>query len=144
MGGGYGWGLTPAMSRYLFEEPGERRNRPRTVKRAKNLRKEMTEAEKLLWSKIRRDQIDGLPFRKQVPIGDYSTDFACLPIKLVIEVDGGQHAAQKQQDDARTAYLEARGYQVIRFWNNEVLGNIEGVLQVIVATSQSLKRSSRG
>jgi very-short-patch-repair endonuclease len=111
------------MSRYLFDESGERRNRKRTVKRAKDLRRNMTEAEKLLWSKIRRDQIDGLPFRKQVPIGDYIADFGCLPIKLVIEVDGGQHDALKAQDDARTACLESQGYQVLRFWNNEVFGN---------------------
>jgi very-short-patch-repair endonuclease len=126
------------MSRYLFEEPGERRNRPRTVKRAKELRRNMTEAEKLLWSKIRRDQIDGLPFRKQVAIGDCVADFACLPIKLVIEVDGGQHDWQKAQDDARTAWLESRGYRVVRFWNNEVLGNIDGVLQVLVATVRGM------
>ena len=132
------------MSRYLFDEPGERRNRPRTVKRAKELRRNLTEAEKLLWSKIRRDQIDGLPFRKQVPIGDYIADFACLPIKLVLEVDGGQHDARKAHDDARTAVLEAQGYRVLRFWNNEVFGNIEGVLQVIVAMCRSLTQSSRG
>ena len=132
------------MSRYLFDEPGERRNRKRTVKRAKELRRNMTEAEKLLWSKIRRDQIDGLPFRKQVPVGDYIPDFACLAIKLVIEVDGGQHDARKAEDDARTAVLEAQGYQVLRFWNNEVFGNIDGVLQVIAATCRSLRQSSRG
>ena len=132
------------MSRYLFDEPGERRNRRRTVKRAKELRRNMTEAEKLLWSRIRRDQIDGLPFRKQVPVGGYIPDFACLAIKLVIEVDGGQHDARKAEDDARTAVLEARGYRVLRFWNNEVLGNIDGVLQVIVDVCRSLKQSSRG
>jgi very-short-patch-repair endonuclease len=127
------------VSRYLFEEPGERRNRRGTVKRAKELRRDMTEAEKLLWSKIRRDQIDGFPFRKQVPIRPYVADFACLAIKLVIEVDGGQHDERKAQDDARTAWLEAQGYRVLRFWNNEVLGNIDGVLQVIVATVRGLK-----
>jgi very-short-patch-repair endonuclease len=132
------------MSRYLFDEPGERRNRARTVKRAKELRRNMTDAEKLLWSRIRRDQIDGLPFRKQVPIGDYVADFACLPIRLVIEVDGGQHDAQKEYDDARTAVLEGQGYRVLRFWNNEVLGNIEGVLAVLLETCRSLKQSSRG
>jgi very-short-patch-repair endonuclease len=132
------------MSRYLFEEPGERRNRTGTVKRAKTLRREMTEAEKLLWSKIRRDQIDGLPFRKQVPIGPYVADFGCLPIRLVIEVDGGQHDERKAQDDARTAWLERQGYRVLRFWNNDVLGNTDGVLQVILATCRALMRSSRG
>jgi len=127
------------VSRYLFDEPGERRNRSGTVKRAKELRRSMTDAEKLLWSKIRRDQIDGLPFRKQVPITPYIADFACLAIKLVIEVDGGQHDVQKAQDDERTARLEARGYRVLRFWNNEVLGNIKGVLTVIVATVREMK-----
>jgi very-short-patch-repair endonuclease len=91
-----------------------------------------------------RDQIDGLPFRKQVPVGDYIPDFACLAIKLVIEVDGGQHDARKAEDDARTAVLEAQGYRVLRFWNNEVFGNIDGVLQVIVETCRSLEQSSRG
>ena len=99
----------------------------------------MTEAEKHLWSKIRRDQIDGLPFRKQVAIGDYVADFACLPIKLVIEVDGGQHDWQKAQDDTRTAWLESRGYRVVRFWNNEVLGNIDGVLEVLLATVRGMR-----
>ena len=126
------------MSRYLFEEPGERRNRPRTVKRAKELRRNMTDAEKLLWSKIRRDQIDKLPFRKQVAIGNYVADFACLPIKLVIEVGGGQHDWQKAQDDVRTAWLESRGYRVVRFWNNEVLGNINGVLEALVAVVRGM------
>jgi very-short-patch-repair endonuclease len=114
------------------------------VKRAKTLRRKMTEAEKPLWSKIRRDQIDGLPFRKQVPIGPYVADFGCLPIRLVIEVDGGQHDERKAQDDARTAWLERQGYRVLRFWNNDVLGNTDGVLQVILATCRALMRSSRG
>jgi very-short-patch-repair endonuclease len=131
------------MSRYLFDDPGERRNRKRTVMRAKQLRRDMTEAEKVLWSRIRRDQIDGLPFRKQVPIRPYIADFACLPIKLVIEVDGGQHDARKAQDDARTAWLESQGYRVLRFWNNEVLGNIDGVLAVVVERCRSLRQSSR-
>ena len=127
------------MSRYLLEEPGERRNRDGALKRAKELRRNMTDAEKLLWSRIRRNQIDELPFRKQVPIGPYVADFACLPIKLVIEVDGGQHDERKAQDDARTAWLEGQGYRMLRFWNNDVLGNIEGVLQVIVETVRGIK-----
>jgi very-short-patch-repair endonuclease len=121
------------MSRYLFDEPGERRNRARTVKRAKALRRDMTDAELKLWAKLRRDQVEGLAFRKQVPIGPYVADFACLTRKLVIEVDGGQHDARKAEDDARTRWLESQGYRVLRFWNNEVLGNCEGVLTVIVA-----------
>jgi very-short-patch-repair endonuclease len=109
----------------------ERRNLPPTVKRAKRLRSEMTEAEKKLWFRIRLKQIGGHYFRRQVSIGDYAVDFACLTKKLVIEVDGGQHDWRREEDEARTRYLEARGYRVIRFWNNEVFENIDGVLHVI-------------
>jgi very-short-patch-repair endonuclease len=109
----------------------ERRNRPPTVKRAKRLRAEMTEAEKKLWYRIRLNQLGGRRFRRQVSIGHYAVDFACLKRKLVIEVDGGQHDWRKEEDEARTRYLEARGYRVIRFWNNEVFENIDGVLHVI-------------
>ena len=110
---------------------GERRNRPGTVKRAKALRLTMTDAELKLWSHLRRRQVGGTRFRKQVPIGPYVADFACLDLKLVIEVDGGQHDVNKPKDDIRTAWLEARGYRVLRFWNNDVLGNINGVIEVI-------------
>ena len=109
----------------------ERRNRPPTLKRAKRLRAEMTEAEKKLWYRIRLNQLGGRRFRRQVSIGDYAVDFACLKRKLVIEVDGGQHDWRREEDEARTRYLEARGYRVIRFWNNEVFENMDGVLQVI-------------
>jgi very-short-patch-repair endonuclease len=109
----------------------ERRNHPLTVKRAKRLRSAMTEAEKKLWFRIRLKQIDGRHFRRQVAIGDYAVDFACLTAKLVIEVDGGQHDWRNEEDEIRTLYLEARGYRVIRFWNNEVFENMDGVLQVI-------------
>ncbi|GAB2175898.1 endonuclease domain-containing protein [Dongia sp. agr-C8] len=109
----------------------DRRNRPPTLKRAKRLRAEMTDAEKKLWFRIRLRQLGGHHFRRQVSIGACVVDFACLKQKLIIEVDGGQHDWRKEEDDSRTRILETRGYCVIRFWNNEVLQNIDGVLHVI-------------
>jgi len=122
----------PAPSRSK-KDSGRRdwRNRPRTLTHAKRLRREMTDAEFLLWSKLRRHQIHGLMFRHQAAIGHYIVDFACLTIKLIIEVDGGQHNINRAADDRRTRWLEARGYRVMRFWNNEVLQNLDGVLEVI-------------
>ena len=97
----------------------------------KKLRENATDAERKLWHHLRRKQIDGLRFRRQYPLGPYIVDFVCLPARLIIEVDGGQHTEQMERDAARTAWLKAQGFRVIRFWNNEVLGNIEGVLHVI-------------
>ncbi len=83
---------------------------------------------------LRQDQLDGHRFRRQVPIGPYIVDFACLASKVVIEVDGGQHTEALDYDAARSAWLEARGYQVLRFWNNDVLSNTDSVLMVIRET----------
>ena len=116
------------------EYPVLRRNVARTVKRAKTLRREMTTAETALWLRLNRQQIEGFKFRRQAPIGPYVVDFVCLDEMLVIEVDGGQHDSRKARDEARTVALGMRGYRVLRFWNNEVLGNIEGVLEVIRGT----------
>ena len=101
--------------------------------RARSLRKSTTDAERKLWSVLRRHQIDGHRFRRQHPIGVYVVDFVCLAEKLVIEVDGGQHAESVSKDDARTAWLGSRGYRVLRFWNNDVLGNTAGVAEDIRA-----------
>jgi very-short-patch-repair endonuclease len=95
---------------------------------ARKLRKNLTDAERRLWYCLRRKQVDGARFRRQHPIGPYVADFFCAEAQLIIEVDGGQHA---DDDGARTAWLEAQGYRVIRFWNNDVLGNTEGMLLVI-------------
>lgn len=99
--------------------------------RARTLRRNPTEAERKLWSILRDRQLDGRRFRRQHPIGPYIVDFICLDEKLVIEVDGGQHATQRDEDSERTEWLADRGYQVIRFWNNEVLSNIEGVFETL-------------
>ena len=98
---------------------------------ARKLRREMTEAEGLLWSRLRRRQL-GAKFVSQFPIGSAVADFACRSAKLVIERDGGQHALKINTDAERTHAIELHGYRVIRFWNSEVMSNIDGVLQAIV------------
>ncbi len=98
---------------------------------ARKLRKESTDAEKLLWKHLRTKQLHGLKFRRQEQIGRYIADFVCYERNLVIEADGGQHAVEKEKDNERTAWLNSQGFTVLRFWNNEILSNPEGVLEVI-------------
>jgi very-short-patch-repair endonuclease len=98
---------------------------------AKQLRVNSTDAESRLWRQIRNRQLEGWKFRRQTPFDHYIVDFVCAELKLIIEIDGGQHADERLYDAQRTDYLQSKGYQVIRFWNNEVLGNTGGVLQRI-------------
>ncbi len=100
---------------------------------ARRRRRDMTDAERLLWSRLRGQQLDGRKFVKQFPLGPGVVDFACRSAKLVIELDGGQHAAAAAKDAARSAMIEAHGYRVIRFWNNDVMENLDGVLEAILA-----------
>ncbi len=93
---------------------------------ARKLRHHQTDAEKLLWSKIRNKQLG-----RQVPIGRYVTDFFCFDEKLIIELDGGQHT--EEHDRERSDLLIAQGYRILRFWNSDVLSNIDGVVQVIIS-----------
>src|SRR5215831_16739200 len=97
---------------------------------ARGMRRVPTEAEKRLWWHLRRLSLDGSHFRRQVRIGRYIVDFASHKARVVIEVDGGQHA-ENAADAERTKFIEGQGYRVLRFWNNDVLTNIEGVLEVI-------------
>ncbi len=90
----------------------------------------MTEAEKKLWSRLRNHQLEHQHFRRQYPIGPYVADFCCRLARLIVEVDGGQHA-DSAEDERRTAFLLGQGYRVLRFWNNDVLTNIEGVVETI-------------
>jgi len=101
--------------------------------RARRLRKNMTDAERKLWQYLRLRQLEGHKFRRQVRIGPYIADFACLKAMLVIEVDGGQHADARAYDSRRDDFMRGQGYRILRFWNNEVLGNMDGVWQVIAA-----------
>jgi very-short-patch-repair endonuclease len=98
---------------------------------ARRLRANQTDVEKRLWSRLRNRGLMGLKFRRQVPLGDFVADFVCADHALVIELDGGQHASSEAEDDRRTAWLESRGWRTVRFWNNEVNENIDGVLMVI-------------
>jgi crossover junction endodeoxyribonuclease RuvC len=102
------------------------------IDRARRLRKDATEVEKLLWSKLRRNQL-GAPFRRQEPILGFTVDFVCHDHRLIVELDGGQHAERIDQDARRTVVLQQAGFRVIRFWNNEVNDNLEGVLETILA-----------
>jgi len=94
---------------------------------ARKLRKEATEAEIRLWSKLRWKQLDGFRFRRQQPIGPYIVDFFCPEARLIVEVDGGQHSDREAYEAERTEWLEGRGYRVIRFGNYDALANTEGV-----------------
>ena len=99
---------------------------------AKKLRNNSTEPEKILWSGLRAKQLLGIKFRRQEPIDPYIVDFVSHEIKLVIELDGETHATQQSYDAARTNFLQSNGYSVLRFWNNEVMQNIDGVLETII------------
>ena len=104
---------------------------PRPRLRAIELRKNATEAERRLWRSLSARQLRGTRFNRQVPIGPFICDFVARTPRLIVEVDGGQHAHDQRGDRARTRFLERRGYRVLRFWNNEVLENQDGVLGVI-------------
>ena len=97
---------------------------------AQSLRNNATPAERRLWWHLSKRQLQGHKFSRQMPIGPFVADFLCRKARLVIEVDGGQHC-ESRRDQSRTDFIEAQGFRVIRFWNNEVLENIEGVLLTI-------------
>jgi very-short-patch-repair endonuclease len=99
---------------------------------ARKLRRSETDAEKLLWKHLRGRRLDGYKFRRQVSIGGYVADFAALEARLIIELDGGQHAERIAEDQMRTAELERFGFRVVRFWNHDVLANIDGVLEAVL------------
>ena len=100
------------------------------IKFAKNLRKNVTDTEKYLWKYLRGNQLEGFKFRRQQAIGKYIIDFVNLERKIIAELDGGQHLENKK-DKLRDKWLEEQGYEVLRFWDNEVFNNIEGVLEFI-------------
>jgi adenine-specific DNA-methyltransferase len=97
----------------------------------------MTDAERALWFALRNRRLEGFKFRSQWSLGPYVADFCCLEARLVVEVDGGQH--DEKRDARRTAWLKQQGFRVVRFWNNDVLTNLDGVLEVIVAVLREQK-----
>lgn len=104
----------------------------RPTARARDLRNESTEAEKLLWLQLKGSRLGGLKFTRQLPIAGYFGDFACRSARLVVELDGSQHVEAAEFDAARTNALEAAGYRVLRFWNNDLTANMAGVLETIL------------
>ena len=103
----------------------------RPTQRSRELRREATEAERQLWSRLRSRQVADTRFNRQYPIGPYICDFASRSRGLVIELDGGQHADAAAYDARRTRYMEERGYQVLRFWNGDVMNNLDGIVAEI-------------
>ena len=110
----------------------------RPTARSRELRQTATEAECKLWQQISARKLQGVRFNRQFPVGQYICDFVSRERKLIIELDGGQHAIAVEYDAKRTRFLETQGYRVIRFWNNEVMENIDGVLQVIGQTLDNM------
>jgi very-short-patch-repair endonuclease len=103
------------------------------TERARRLRSDATDAERALWRRLRSRSLDGHKFVRQEPVGPYTVDFICREARLIIEVDGGQHA-DNQHDVVRDQWLASHNYRVLRFWNNDVLGNVAGVLETIATT----------
>jgi very-short-patch-repair endonuclease len=109
-----------------------KRTTPKIFSRAQELRRNQTEAEAKLWAYLRAHRLSGIGFRRQHAIGNYIVDFCAPREKLVIELDGSQHLGLEEYDNERTVFLESKGYRVLRFWNNDVVNNIEDVATAIL------------
>jgi len=113
-----------------------------TNQHARKLRRNATDAESKLWQHLRNRQLGGLKFRRQATVGYYVADFLCAEKRLIVELDGGQHTAEG--DAKRTDQLGALGYRVLRFWNNETLGNTDAVLEAILTQANGLPSRFKG
>lgn len=135
------------ISSFPSKGGGMKRNvsRRKSVGRAKALRRTLTEVEKILWHHLRAKRFSGYKFRRQYPVGPYIADFASVQARLIIELDGSQHAWRCNDDKKRDTFLRREGFRILRFWNNEVHDNLEAVLQTIydaLSSSLSLKEKS--
>lgn len=112
--------------------------------RARRLRKNMTDTERFAWARLRSRRFAGYKFRRQMPIGAYIVDFVCLERRLVVELDGGQHVEQGDYDTKRTSWLQSQGFEVLRFWDHEVLQEWESVEEVIWRRLQERPERPKG
>src|SRR5579863_5283463 len=130
----------------MRKDPLGRTPLPLVFRRARELRKNETHAEEILWGRLRAKRLNGFRFRRQFPIGRFIVDFCCKEYRLVIELDGGQHAAKavSEKDQNRTRQIEARGYRVMRFWNRETFENVEGVLEAILNEADKIRTGRIG
>jgi very-short-patch-repair endonuclease len=135
--------LSPSRERVRERGKSKVVKKPQPVTLARELRRNETKAEQIIWSWLRNKHLYGAKFRRQQPIGNYIVDFVSFDCNLVIEIDGGQHNDDRnaEKDGLRTKWLESRGFQVIRFWNSDVLENPEGVLDTLTLT---LSHQGRG
>jgi very-short-patch-repair endonuclease len=134
---------------YQTFDPGYRgfiqnKEKKMSRERARKLRKNMTDAERALWLRIRRRQIVGYKFRRQQPLGKYILDFVCLESKLIVELDGGQHAVQEEYDSRRSQWLTEQGFRVLRFWNHQVFKESDAVVQAIYNALLPPTRPTKG
>jgi very-short-patch-repair endonuclease len=112
-----------------------------TLKNAREMRKNATECERLLWSQLRAHRLQGFKFKRQQPIGPYIVDFVCFEARCIIEADGGHHSEQAEYDAQRDNWLRSQGFTVLRFWNNDILSNTDGVVERIFEVCRELARS---
>ncbi len=119
---------------------GPRHRLDRPTERARDLRNEATNAEQMLWRQLKGSRLQDLKFSRQMPIAGYFADFVCRSHKLIVELDGSQHVEGQPHDDARTVQLEAAGYRVVRFWNNDLTSNMPGVLETILNAAIGTER----
>ena len=124
----------------LASSPSGRGEVVKNTDKARELRKNQTDAEQLLWQQLRNRQFLNLKFRRQLPLGNYFVDFACQSLKVIIELDGSQHMDNVSYDEKRTLHLKSLGYLVIRFWNNQVLNEMPVVLEALTLTLSQRER----